>query len=142
MNFIFDDLGLTAAIEWQTEDFQQRTGIICTVTIEPNEISLDDNQAIALFRIFQEALTNIARHSQAKKVVISLTQQKETVTLKVSDDGIGITKKSVQDSKSFGLMGIRERASYCGGNAEITGTPGKGTTVTVVLPIKDKETND
>ncbi len=136
---LLDDLGLTAAIEWQAEEFQQRTGIYCKLSITPEEIKLDSEHSIALFRIFQETLTNISRHSKATAITVKLTEQDRAVELKVVDNGIGIKEDQLKNSKSFGLMGIRERASYWGGEVHIFGIKGEGTTVIVNLPNKKGE---
>ncbi len=133
---LLDDLGLTAAIEWQAEEFQQHTGIQCTLTITPEEIKLNSDRSIALFRIFQETLTNVSRHSKATAITVTLTEQEGAVELNVADNGIGIKQDQVNNSKSFGLMGIRERASYWGGDVKIIGVKGEGTTVIVHLPDK------
>jgi len=133
---LLDDLGLVAAIEWQTEDFQKRTGIICKLTVDPEDIVVEDKRSTALFRIFQETLTNIARHAKATRVTISLKEKDDKVALRVKDNGKGITKEQISDSKSFGLMGIRERVHPWGGKVKITGKPGEGTTVVVSIPIE------
>ena len=131
---LLDDLGLTAAIEWQAEEFQERTTIQCSLSISPAEITLDGDRSIAIFRIFQETLTNIARHAKATKINVTLTDTGEAVVLEVKDNGIGIKKEQVTNSRSFGLMGIRERASYWGGDAIIEGLKNEGTSVRVRFP--------
>jgi PAS domain S-box-containing protein len=133
---LLDDLGLVAAIEWQTEEFENRTGIRCELTVDPEEIILDQDRSTAIFRIFQETLTNIARHAKATRVTISLKEKDDKVELRVRDNGKGITKEQISDSKSFGLMGIRERVHTWGGKVKITGKPGEGTTVVVSMPIE------
>ncbi len=130
---LLDDLGLTAAIEWQSDEFQRRTGIICKTSILPNEILLDPERSTAIFRIFQETLTNIARHSGATRVDVLLRKVGENVTLEVSDNGCGISEEQIRDSRSFGLIGMRERAKYFGGALAMKGNPGSGTVVTVTL---------
>jgi len=131
---LLDDLGLTAAIEWHVEEFQQRTGIRCSLAIEPAGIVLDDDRSIAIFRIIQETLSNIARHAQANTVAILLHQEEGEIRLHMTDDGIGITAEQATGNTSFGLIGIRERASYWGGEATISGASGQGTTVIVKIP--------
>ncbi|MBI5474176.1 MAG: HAMP domain-containing protein [Ignavibacteriae bacterium] len=131
---LLDDLGLTAAIEWQAEDFQLRTGIACSLSITPEEIRLDAERSTAIFRIFQETLTNIARHSGATKIAIRLQLDDAGVTLRVSDNGKGISEQQIHDSRSFGLLGIRERTHYWGGTVVIKGAHTRGTTVSVFLP--------
>ena len=131
---LLDDFGLMAAIEWQAGEFQKRTGIQCEIVIENEDIILDQDRSTAIFRIFQETLTNIARHANATSVKASLKEDSRGLALEVKDNGKGITKEQVSGSRSFGLMGIRERALVFGGKVEIKGAPGKGTTVTVTMP--------
>jgi len=126
------------AIEWQAEEFQNRTGISCTVHVDPDDIQLDKDVATTIFRIFQETLTNVARHADASRVETSLREQNGRLELIVKDNGKGITKKQIYDSKSFGLMGIKERAYFCGGEVTFSGEKGKGTSVVVSIPIEDK----
>lgn len=134
---LLDDLGLVAAIEWQAEEFQRRTGIRCELRIDPPDIALDDDRSTAVFRIFQETLTNVARHAEAEYVRVRLTADARAITLQVSDNGCGITAANIEDPRSFGLIGIRERAHYWGGDAEFRGDPHSGTTVSVTLPLDD-----
>jgi len=133
---LLDDLGLAAAIEWQAEEFKNRTGITYKLTIDPEEITLDPDRSTAIFRIFQETLTNIARHAKATMVTASLKEKDDKLELRVRDNGKGITKEQISDPQSFGLMGIRERAKSWGGEVKISGRPGKGTTVIVRMPIR------
>jgi PAS domain S-box-containing protein len=136
---ILDDLGLAAANEWQAEDFERHTGIRCNITISPENISLDKDRNTAIFRIFQETLTNIARHAKASKVTVSLKKKNGFIELKVKDNGRGITNEELNHPKSLGLMGMRERAKIFGGDFIIKGIRGKGTKVTVTIPIQTKE---
>jgi len=131
---LLDDLGLSAAIEWQAGQFQDRRGVKCDIICEPHDIVLDQTRSTAIFRIFQETLTNIARHANATAVEIVLKANATEVELKVSDNGKGITEKEISDPKSFGLMGIKERAHSLGGVAEIDGIENEGTTVKVLIP--------
>lgn len=131
---LLDDLGLAAAIQWQVEDYEDRIGLTYNVSIDPEEIILDREHSTAIFRIFQETLTNIIRHANATSVNISLREQAGEVELKIRDNGKGITKRQISHPESFGLMGIRERAHVLGGKAEIEGSSGNGTTVTVRIP--------
>jgi signal transduction histidine kinase len=130
---LLDDLGLTAAIEWLSEEFQSRTGIVCKLSILPSEILLDPERSTAIFRIFQETLTNVARHSGASRVDVLLRKVGENITLEVRDNGCGISDDQIRDSRSFGLIGMRERAKYFGGTLSMKGAPGSGTVVTVTL---------
>jgi signal transduction histidine kinase len=139
---LLDDLGLTAAIEWQAEEFQKRTGIRCVLTIVPDEITVDPERSTAIFRIFQETLTNIVRHASATAVDVRLTDAGGNIELCVDDNGIGVSKEQVNDYRSFGLIGIRERASYWGGTVTIVGTPNRGTRITVRFPRQRMDGND
>jgi len=133
---ILDHLGLTAAIEWQAEEFQKRTGIPCSVSIVPEEIVPDKDRSTTIFRIFQETLTNITRHAKATKVSVKLEKEDSRLVLEVRDNGKGITEKQLSDSKSLGLMGIRERAASWGGHVNMKGVRNKGTTVSVHIPLE------
>jgi signal transduction histidine kinase len=139
---LLDDFGLSAAIEWQAKEFCQRAGIDCDIRSEPEDIILDQDRSIALFRIFQEALTNVARHAKATKVSIILNKNSETVILEVRDNGKGITDIHIGSAKSFGLMGIRERVYKLKGDLKISSAPDKGTIIHVTLPIDAKENLD
>ena len=132
---VLDDLGLTAAIEWQAEEFQHRTGITCEVTSDPRDIILDRDRSTAIFRIFQESLTNVARHAQATRVTASLKEKAGTLELKVRDNGRGITKEQISDPKSFGIIGMRERVYPWEGQVKVKSAPGQGTTVEVRIPL-------
>jgi len=132
---ILDELGVAAAIEWMAKDFQNRTGIGCKVTIGAAEKISDTVRATAIFRIVQEALTNVMRHAAASQVNVSLEKKDETLIVEVRDNGIGIMEGQISGSKSHGLIGIRERILLLGGEAVISGTPGEGTLVRVILPI-------
>jgi PAS domain S-box-containing protein len=136
---LLDDLGLSAAIEWQTDQFQNRTGLECDIISEPDDIVLDQTRSTAIFRIFQETLTNIARHANATKVEIMLKEEPTEIELEVCDNGRGITEREMSDPKSFGLMGIKERVHSLGGVVEISGVENQGTTVRVRIPTEGKE---
>ena len=131
---ILDDLGLVAAIEWQAQDFQRRTGIICSSDIEDEHLHVDSDRATVIFRICQEALTNVARHASARTVLIRLAKRKPFVTLVVEDNGVGIAPEKIADPQSLGLLGMRERAEQFGGTVTIVGRPRQGTVVTLQLP--------
>jgi signal transduction histidine kinase len=132
---VLDVLGLEEAIEWQAQQFQDRTGI--TVAYQPpdDEIELRPDQSIAVFRIFQEALTNILRHASAKRVDVTMAIEAGTFVLRVKDNGRGITESEKDGQSSIGLLGMRERAHLLGGQVDIAGKDGEGTAVTVRLPI-------
>jgi PAS domain S-box-containing protein len=132
---ILDELGLIAAIEWQTEEFEKMTNVKCSLVLPKEDLVLEKNKSTAIFRILQEALTNIARHSQATKVLISLLNYKSNVSLEIQDNGKGITQEQIKDFKSLGIHGMEERAMVFGGQVYIEGISGKGTTVKVEIPI-------
>lgn len=139
---VLDDLGLMAAIEWQVQEFQERTRIKCELPAEGEDINLDRDLATAVFRILQEALTNVARHANATRVEVNLKEGDGQLVLQVRDNGKGITEKQIAHPKSFGLIGMRERARSWNGSIKIHGISGKGTTVTVSLPLNRKEERD
>ena len=132
---ILDDLGLVAAIEWQAREFQKRTNIRCEASLEEKQIIATPDQATALFRILQEILTNVARHSQASKVRVSLKAEGRNLLMEVKDNGRGIEPQQVSGSGSLGLLGMQERAAVLGGTVKIQGQKGRGTTVAVTIPI-------
>ena len=137
---ILDDLGLAAAIEWQAKDFQKRSGILCALTLPGDDPHLSRDQATAIFRIFQEILTNVARHAQATKVWVHLGEEQDAIVLEVEDNGVGISPAQLAERRSLGLLGMRERAGAFGGAVEIVGSKGQGTTVIVQMPVL--KTND
>jgi signal transduction histidine kinase len=130
---VLDDLGLVAAIEWAVDEFQTRTGIESNVSLPDADLALDSQSATALFRILQEALTNVARHARATRVTVRLAQEDGNVSLEVRDNGGGIRKEQLA-GRSLGVLGMRERATLLGGEFHIGSTPGNGTTVTVRIP--------
>jgi PAS domain S-box-containing protein len=134
---VLDDLGLTAAIEWQAQDFQTRTGIQCEFNPNLREIDLDRDRSTTVFRIFQETLTNVARHASATRVNICLNEEAAGLVLIVEDNGRGIKEREISDPKSLGLLGMRERALIFGGEVTISGAPGKGTTVMLRIPLQE-----
>ncbi|MEN3334600.1 MAG: hypothetical protein V7641_3965 [Blastocatellia bacterium] len=131
---VLDDLGLAAAIEWLASEFQKRSGTRCKIIALAEDITLSPEKATAVFRIFQEIVTNIARHANATLVEIAMTESEGDLVLKVSDNGRGIKESENADSKSLGLLGMRERALVFGGRVDITGIEGQGTTVVVSIP--------
>lgn len=133
---ILDELGLNAAIEWQTEEFEKLTNIKCSLLLPKDDLKLTSNKSTAIFRIFQEALTNIARHSGADKVTISLITNQNTLNLEITDNGKGISNEQIKDLKSLGIHGMEERALIFGGQVTLDGTSGKGTKVKVEIPIE------
>ncbi|MGD0657038.1 MAG: PAS domain-containing sensor histidine kinase [Syntrophorhabdales bacterium] len=133
---ILDHFGLPAAIEWQAKEFERRTGIECYVNLEPEEMDLDHDFSMAVFRMFQETLTNVVRHAGADWVRVMLVKDSGTLSLRVIDNGRGITKKEISNPRSFGIMGMVERARFWGGTVGFEGRLGKGTTVTVNIPVR------
>jgi PAS domain S-box-containing protein len=131
---VLDELGLVAAVEWASEEFQARTGIKCRISLPDADIAIDPECATALFRIFQETLTNVARHANATRVNVRLTKEDGNLTLQVHDNGKGISEEQLSAASSLGILGMRERASLLGGELTITGAPGKGTTAIARIP--------
>ncbi|WHZ22348.1 MAG: Response regulator receiver protein [Nitrospira sp.] len=132
---VLDQLGLIPAIEWQAHEFRSRTGIQCTLDIYLRSVTLSQSGSTAMFRIFQEILTNVTRHAQASAVNITLREQAGGLILEVRDNGRGVTEAELSDPKSLGLVGMRERALLLGGETTFTGSPGTGTTVKVRIPL-------
>ncbi len=133
---VLDDLGLVAAIEWQAGEFTNRTGIITHFIADPETIEVGPELSTALFRIFQESLTNVARHADATIVDVLLKTDAEELLLEIKDNGRGITEREVFESDSLGLLGVQERAHKFGAEVVITGTTGEGTTISVKIPIE------
>jgi two-component system sensor histidine kinase UhpB len=137
---VLDDLGLIPAIEWQAQEFERRSSIGCEIRSHLQETrELDQDHATAIFRIFQETLTNIARHANATKVVVTLCEEDGHLIMRVRDNGKGIADSKILSPKSLGLMGMRERAFLLGGDITVKGSPGNGTVVTVRIPRMGKE---
>ncbi|HXT42246.1 MAG TPA: PAS domain S-box protein [Candidatus Angelobacter sp.] len=132
---VLDDLGLEAAIEWQIQDFQKRTGIKCEFSSNLNDARLGPDRATAVFRIFQETLTNIVRHANATRVKIKLEASRGRLILRVEDNGRGVAARDLSGAKSLGLLGMRERATMLDGEVTIVGRRGKGTTVGLRIPL-------
>ncbi len=132
---LLDHLGLLAAIEWEAGQFSKRSGIRCSLDLPPNHRKFPAPVATSLFRICQEALTNVSRHSGATEVAIRLAVEDGSAVLEIKDNGRGISKEKLAGKKSFGIMGIHERAYDLGGTVSIHGTRSKGTLITVVVPL-------
>jgi signal transduction histidine kinase len=133
---ILDAVGLIPAIEWQAARFQERTGVECRICLPSGEFQLDRDRSTGLFRIFQEILTNAARHSKATAVNATLAMEPGQIVLEVKDNGRGITDMEIRDSKAFGIMGMRERAAALGGEFRIEGVHAEGTRVVVRVPLE------
>lgn len=135
---ILDDFGLSAAMEWQALEWSQRTGIPCRldVSLMPEDFEIDADRRTALFRVFQESLTNVARHARATQVAVTLLQDGDQLMLTIQDNGQGIDPEKLKSGRSLGLMGMQERVREVGGEMEIITAPGKGATICVHVPVK------
>lgn len=128
---LLDDIGFSSAVKWFMSEFEERSGLKCKLNIKPDEIVLDEKLSIAMYRIFQESLTNVARHAKASKVNVNIALTNNTLEMIVDDNGIGIDETKLKDPKSIGLIGMQERVYLWHGNVEIKGEKGKGTVVRV-----------
>ncbi len=129
------DAGIASAIDWQARRFEERTGIACLVEVPECPPQLSNAKAIGLFRILQEALTNVMRHAQAQTVSLRLEQQEGVLSLSISDDGRGFSVQQGRRGLSFGLVGMRERAQMLGGTLVLDSQPGEGTSIRVSVPL-------
>jgi len=134
---ILDDLGLVPAIEALVEQFTERTGVICGLTIDDPDLALADAQKTAVFRIVQESLTNVVKHARATRADVAILQADGEIAISVSDNGIGFAVDGPRAEGSRGLLGMRERAYLLRGDVNIMSTPGKGTTLEVRLPTSE-----
>jgi PAS domain S-box-containing protein len=132
---VLDDLGLAPAIEWQTQQFEQRTGIHCSCSVKPCTVDLGQDQATAVFRVFQEILTNVLRHAEATSIDVSAFEEGKCFVLEVKDNGRGITAPEKTNNRSLGLLGMQERIQLIGGSVQIDGVTGEGTRVKVCVPL-------
>src|SRR5690348_275212 len=130
-----DDLGLIAALESQAQEFESRTGIRCNVALPKETLTLDADRSTAIFRIFQESLTNVARHVHATRVEVHFEKDNDRLIFEVSDNGIGFDPAKAKAQKSLGLVGMQERALMFNGDVKIEGVPGAGTTITLTIPL-------
>jgi two-component system, NarL family, sensor histidine kinase UhpB len=134
---VLDDLGVIAAIEWQVRQFESRTGIECGFYSEAGAPELDRERGTAVFRILQEIMTNVLRHAHATYVSVAIRREGETFVLEVRDNGRGIAADALASPQSLGLLGMRERALLAGGEVQIQGAAGGGTTVLVTIPLQE-----
>ncbi|WP_320041603.1 HAMP domain-containing protein [uncultured Desulfobacter sp.] len=134
---LLDDFGLSAAMEWQAKEFSDRTGISSYFFSRPENIVPRQDHAVALFRVFQEALTNVARHAGATRVKAGLWETSNTLVMEVCDNGVGIKNSQMLDTRSFGVIGMHERVKRLGGELEIHGQSGQGTTLRAWIPKGD-----
>jgi len=139
---MLDDLGVSAAIEWQANQIRDRTNITFDIVSMPEDITLDATSSITFFRIFQETLTNIVRHSEATHVEVNLNQDEKNTTMTVSDNGKGISRQQVSDPTSLGLIGMRERVSNIDGLFKLSSESGKGTTIFISIPTSPKPSRE
>jgi signal transduction histidine kinase len=139
---ILDSLGLVAALEWQANEFQSRTGIPCQVVASVDDSQLQQQFATVFFRIYQEALTNIIRHAKATRVDVRLAEEGRALVLTVKDNGRGISEDEIANTRSIGLVGMRERAMLIGGEITLHGAPGNGTTMTLRVPLERQKARE
>lgn len=135
------DCGIVAAVKWQAKEFSDRAGISCRIFCDNDDIPLDADLAVAIFRIFQETLTNISKHAEASRLQIRIAEKDGWVFLEIADNGKGITNPDMTKPQSFGIRGMRERCQQLSGSFHITGAPGKGTRVTISVPMNGMETS-
>jgi signal transduction histidine kinase len=133
---ILDNLGLYPAIEWLLSEFKKSTGVNYSLSFVPKEKEIDNKLSLVVFRIIQESLTNVARHSRATKVTVKIKADSEKLKLIVMDNGIGFDSGVLKNRQSFGLLGMQERARSYGGEVVIRGKAGKGTVVSLEIPVK------
>ena len=131
---VLDEIGVSAAIEWQAREFQRRTGVRCHVAIAEGFVDPDKERSTALFRVFQELLTNVARHANATRVNVTLTDTPQ-IRLVLEDNGRGIRESEHKNKRALGFLGMRERVQPFGGSLEVSGEEGKGTKVSVTIPL-------
>jgi len=136
---MLDHLGLAVAVGWQAGEFEKRTGIRCKLKVDPEDLTLEPELSTAIFRIFQETLTNIARHADATRIAVRLIRNVKGVELTVRDNGKGIAEEQLTKPGSFGILGIKERTHTWGGDVAITGKRGWGTMVKISIPLREKE---
>jgi signal transduction histidine kinase len=143
---VLDAVGLVAAVEWAAGEFAARTGTKCQLDLPQDDVVIDQERATAVFRIFQETLTNVARHATATEVDVRLAENDGELTLEVHDNGKGVSEEQLGSGSSLGILGMRERALLLGGELTIAGTLGEGTTVRVRIPethpTSPKDTSD
>ena len=135
---ILDDLGLSAALRWQAAEFRKHTSVRVNVETPPSDQGISRDAALTLFRIFQETLTNVARHAKATEVSVSLAATDAAFVLQIRDNGVGVSNDDLRKPTSHGIRGMRERAQQLGGDVSVSGTPGAGTTVVISVPRAER----
>jgi signal transduction histidine kinase len=137
---ILDHLGLLTAIDWRLDEFREQTGIQCILTIPENKVVMDENRDIVVFRIIQEALTNISLHSKATHVTLDVETDADKLMMKITDNGCGITKAQIHKPGKYGVLGMHERARHFDGEVIIDSHPGKGVTLVLNMPLRSPST--
>ena len=132
---VLDAFGLCEAIAWQAEEYEKRFGLKFDLNCLQNDIDLDKGLMTALFRVFQEAVTNVVRHAEASRVEISMSQNKDQLSMKIVDNGKGIKLNEIEGPSSLGLIGMRERLRHWNGQVRFSGVSGKGTSVEIKIPL-------
>lgn len=135
---ILDAFGLCEAIAWQAKEYEKRFSIKFDLNCLQSHFELDEDLKTTFFRVFQESITNVVRHAEASKINVSMDHQNDQLVMKIKDNGKGIQKDQIEGSHSLGLIGIRERVRYWNGEVLFHGTPGKGTTVEIRIPVSKK----
>jgi PAS domain S-box-containing protein len=135
---LLDDLGLVPAVEWLVQNFTERSGVACELALGSGSFDLEEPYASAVFRIVQESLTNVARHAGATQVEVTFERGDRNISIRVRDNGRGFSASDPRKPKTFGLMGLRERAGLLRGEARIESEPGRGTTIEVSIPVEDE----
>ncbi len=132
---VLDELGLISTLRWYSADFEKRTGITARVTVYPKDFNLDLGISTAIFRIFQEIMNNVAKHSKASNVIIFLRKQQHQFMMRVRDNGIGISEDETGNRRSFGIIGIQERVKLLKGKIKINGIKNNGTIIEIEIPL-------
>ena len=135
---VLDAFGICEAIAWQAGEYKNKLGLHFDLNCLQEPIDLEKGLQTALFRIFQESVTNIVRHAKATQVQVRMNYDKGRLIFEIADNGIGIKKEAIDSSESLGLVGMTERAHPWSGEVEFEGLPGKGTTVKITIPLKQK----
>jgi PAS domain S-box-containing protein len=137
---ILDDLGLIDALQWQSNEFEKRTGITCYFHTSLSDFPFDKSLSTGLFRVYQETLTNIARHAQASEVNTTLEKNDESILMHVRDNGTGFDESVIRKKQTLGLLGMKERAIMFGGKLHVTSSPGNGTSISLEVPLRIPQT--